>query len=134
MNENMNMNATITEVAFEEEVLKSKQPVLAEFWTPWSRPCQILHSVLQELACELAGKVKVVTINADASIDLSLLYDIKSIPTLLYFVEGIPRLRIVGTATKDAILAKLKPLGVVNETVVSAKGLTNDGRQPGKEN
>jgi thioredoxin 1 len=100
----------VTDVNFAAEVLESKQPVLVEFWAPWSRPCQVLDSVLHELASAWAGNVKVVKVNADDSLDLSLWYDIQSIPTLLYFVRGTPCLRIVGTATKEAILAKLKPL------------------------
>ena len=110
-----NMNAQkdalplIPAADFRAEVLESKQPVLVEFWAPWSRPCQVLDSVLQELANACAGKIKVVKVNADDSLDLSLWYDIQSVPTLLYFVRGNPCLRIVGTATKEAILAKLKP-------------------------
>ena len=112
--ENMNTQTgshpvVVTGLNFKAEVLESKQPVLVEFWAPWSRPCQVLDSVLHELASEWAGKVKVVTVNADDSLDLSLWYEIQSVPTLVYFVRGHPRLRIVGTATKDAILAKLKP-------------------------
>ena len=99
---------------FKTEVLASKQPVLVEFWTPWSRPCQILEPVLHELARELAGKIKVVKVNADDSIDLSLWHDIRSIPTLIYFVEGTPRWDIVGTATKEAILGKLKSISAVS--------------------
>jgi thioredoxin 1 len=95
---------------FKAEVLQSKQPVLVEFWAAWSRPCQVFDSVLQELARACAAKVKVVKVNADDSLDLSLWYDIQSVPTLVYFVRGNPCLRIVGTATKEAILAKLKPL------------------------
>ena len=94
---------------FRAEVLESKQPILVEFWAPWSRPCQVFDSVLQELANACAGKIKVVKVNADDCLDLSLWCDIQSIPTLLYFVRGNPCLRIVGTATKEAILAKLKP-------------------------
>ena len=99
----------IPAVDFKAEVLESKQPVLVEFRTPWSRACQVFDSVLQELASTCAGKVKVVKVNADDSLDLSLWYDIQSVPTLLYFVRGNPCLRILGTATKEAILAKLKP-------------------------
>jgi len=114
--ENMNsqqgsLPVVVASVNFKAEVLEAKLPVLVEFWTPWSRPCQILDSVLQELARDLAGKVKAVKVDADDSLDLSLCYDIQSVPTLLYFVEGMPRLRIVGTATRDAILAKLKASG-----------------------
>ena len=96
-------------VSFKAEVLESKQPVLVQFWAPWSRPCQVLDSVLQELVSTWAGKVKVVKVNADDTLDLSLWYDIHSVPTMLYFVEGNPRVRMVGTASKEAILAKLKP-------------------------
>ncbi len=95
---------------FKAEVLESKLPVLVEFWTGWSQPCQISHSVLQSVAGDLAGKIKVVKINADDSLELSLAYEIQSIPTLIYFVDGKPRFRIVGTASKEAILAKLKAL------------------------
>ena len=114
-NMNANQNKALTVEAeegnFEAEVLKSKQPVLVEFWAPWSRPCQILDSVLHEIAAAWLGKAKVVKVNADDSLDLSLWYDIHSIPTLLYFIDGIPRIRIVGTASKEAILAKLEPFG-----------------------
>jgi thioredoxin len=97
------------EANFEAEVLQSKQPVLVAFSASWSRPCQVLDPILQELALAWSGKAKVVKVNADACLDLSLCYDIQSVPTLLYFVQGKPHLRIVGTATKQAILAKLNP-------------------------
>ncbi len=100
----MNINETITEATFEAEVLKSEQPVLVVFGTPWSRSCQVLDPILQELARDWAGKVKVVKVNADDSLDLSLWHEIQSVPTLICFVEGKPCLRIVGTASKEAIL------------------------------
>ena len=94
---------------FKAEVLESKLPVLVEFWAAWSKPCQVLDSVIQEVAAHCTGKIKVVKVNADDSLDLSLWYDIQSVPTLVYFIHGTPCLRIVGTASKEAILAKLKP-------------------------
>lgn len=94
---------------FKAEVLDSEQPVLVEFWAPWSRSCQVFDSVLRELASACSGKVKVVKVNADDSLDLSLWYDIQSVPTLLYFVQGNLSLRMVGTASKEAILTKIKP-------------------------
>ncbi|HEY5911495.1 MAG TPA: thioredoxin domain-containing protein [Verrucomicrobiae bacterium] len=99
----------VTEGDFRAEVLESTQPVLVEFWAPWSRACQVLESVLEELAASCGEKLKVVKVNADDSLDLSVCYDIQSLPTLLYFVGGKPQTRIVGTASKDAILAKLEP-------------------------
>ena len=101
--------------SFEAEVLMSEQPVLVVFGAPWSRPCQVLEPILQAIARECAGKVRVVGVDADDSLDLSLCYGIQSIPTLLYFVEGKLRVQIVGTATKDAILAKLAPSGSMDE-------------------
>ena len=118
--ENGPVTAHVAEADFGAEVLQSKEPVLVAFWAPWSRACQVLDSVLEELAGNLEGKARVVKVNADDSLDLSICYDIESVPTLLYFVGGRPRLRIVGTATKRAILAKLN--------VFSAD------REPGKKN
>ena len=113
--ENMNTQegslpvVVVTGVNFKVEVLESKRPVLVEFWAPWSRPCQVMDSVLHELASTWAGNVKVVKVNADDSLDLSLLYEIQSVPTLIYFVRGNPCLRMIGTASKEAILAKIQP-------------------------
>ena len=98
----------IGEANFESEVLRWKQPVLVAFSAAWSRPCQILDSVLEEVAATCAGRVKIVKINADNNPDLSLVWNIQSIPTLLYFVDGNLRARIVGTASKEAILSKLR--------------------------
>ena len=128
----MNLNETITEATFEAEVLMSEQPVLVVFGTPWSQPCQVLDPILQELARDRAGKVKVVKVNADDSIDLSLCYDIQSIPTLLYFVEGKLRLQIVGTATKDAIIAKLKASGFADHIDNLVKGASGAGAATSK--
>ena len=100
--------AVIPAANFRAEVLESRQPVLVEFWTSWSRPCQVFDSVLQEVARDWAGKIKVVKVNADDSLDLSLSYEIQSIPTLIYFIGGKPCVRIVGTATREAILEKLQ--------------------------
>ena len=99
----------VTGASFRAEVLESEQPVLVEFWAPWSRPCQVMDSVLHELSSAWAGNLKVVTVNADDSLDLSVLYDIQSVPTLICFVGGNPCLRIIGTASKEAILAKIQP-------------------------
>lgn len=110
MNENEE-NALITELGerdFRSEILRSELPVLVEFWAPWSRPCQILSSALEETASACRGSVKVVTVNADDNPTLSLWYEIQSIPTLLFFLDGNIRARIVGTASKEAILAKLQ--------------------------
>ena len=98
----------INEPDFEEEVLRSKQPILVAFSATWSRPCQILDSVLVEVAAACAGRVKVVKINADNHPDLSLVWGIQSIPTLLYFADGSLCAKTVGTTSKEAILSKIR--------------------------
>ncbi len=120
-NENITKTLHLTAASFEAEVLKSKQPVLVVFGAPWSRPCQVIDSILQELARDWAGKVKVVKVDADDSLDLGLWYEIQSVPTLIYFVEGKPRLRIVGTASKEAILNLLNRLGDTSSSQASTK-------------
>ena len=95
---------------FGSEVLGSKQPVLVVFCAPWSKACRVLQPVLSKVMRASSGSVKFVKINSDDNPDLSLGYGIHSIPVLLYFVEGVVRARITGTASKEAILAKLEPV------------------------
>jgi thioredoxin 1 len=114
--EEMNINhdkappVEVTEGNFEVEVLRPRQPVLVVFWAPWSRPCQILDSVLKEVVTASAGSLRVVRVNADDNPDLSMWYEVQSIPTLLFFTDGTPHARMVGTASREAILAKLQML------------------------
>lgn len=95
---------------FDLEVLKSEQPVLVAFVTQWSRPCHVLESVLDEIASSCSEKLKVVWVNADENPDLALCYDIHAVPTLLYFAGGSVQSKLVGTATKSAILSKVEVL------------------------
>jgi len=74
----------------------------------------------------------VMEVNADDSLDLSLWYDIRYIPTLLYFTEGVARLRIVGTATKEAIIARLEGVGVAGEAAALATTALGAGHKSGK--
>jgi len=122
--------AEFGEANFEPEVLRSKQPVLVVFYAPWSRPCQILGAVLDEVAMACAKSVKVVKVNADDNPDLSLWYDIQSIPTLVLFTDGIVHAKLVGTASKEAILAKFQPLlhGVVTTSSVPDANQANEHR------
>src|SRR5882762_2563265 len=115
----------IGEANFESEVLRWKQPVLVAFSAAWSRPCRILDSVLEEVAAARAGREKVVRINADNNPDLSPVWRIQSIPTLLYFIDGSLRPRIVGTASKEAILSKFRSVTDGG----SNKSLTPDGNK-----
>ena len=102
----------ITEANFEAEVLNSTQPVLVDFWAEWCGPCKMLSPVLDEIATEQAGRLKVAKVNVDQHPALAARFAIQSIPTLLYFAEGEVRHRTVGVAGKKAILSKLEDLGV----------------------
>ncbi len=99
----------LNEGSFGQEVLESPEPVLVAFFAPWSKPCQIVHAVLGEVAAHCAGRFRIYGLNVDESPDLGAWYDIQSIPTLLWFVGGEVRARIVGTVSKEAILTKLSP-------------------------
>lgn len=100
--------AEVDEVSFEAAVLKSEQPVLVAFCASWSQPCHVLEATLAEVAKACAKTVKVVRINADDNPELSLWYEVQSIPTLLYFADASVCARLVGTASAAAILAKMR--------------------------
>ena len=102
----------LNETNFETEVLKSGQPVLVDFWAEWCGPCKMLAPVLEEIATEQAGRVKIAKVNVDKNPGLAAQYQIQSIPTLLYFAEGVVRDRVIGAAGKKAIVSRLEGLTV----------------------
>ncbi len=106
------MKATIeiNEANFESEVLRSDQPVLVDFWAEWCGPCKMLAPVLDEIAREQSGRVKVAKVNVDANPGLAARYGIRSIPTLLYFAGGEMRDQTVGALGKQAIVSRLEKL------------------------
>ena len=108
------MKATIeiNEANFEAEVLKSSQPVLVDFWAEWCGPCKMLAPVLEEIAAEQNGEVKVTKVNVDDHPALAARFGIRSIPTLLYFADGEMRHQTVGVVSKKTILSNLKGLAV----------------------
>jgi len=123
MNADITQKTEIGETNFESEVLKSKQPVIVAFSAPWSQPCRIIRSVLDEVATACAGRLKVLRVNVDDHPDLGAWYDIQSIPTLLGFVHGAVGVRMVGTASKEAILSRLQPFLGGGESSSSTPGV-----------
>lgn len=98
---------TITNENFEEEVLKSELPVLLDFWADWCGPCKMMSPVVDELAEELAGKVKVGKVNVDEEAALSLKYQIMSIPTLVVMKHGVCEGKSIGLQSKDEVMELL---------------------------
>ena len=89
---------------FEKEVLKSEKPVLVDFYADWCGPCNAMAPVIEELAKELEGKVKVGKINVDENPDIAVEYNVMSIPTLIVFKNGKEEKRLVGLRSKEELI------------------------------
>jgi thioredoxin 1 len=94
---------TFTDENFQEEVLDSSIPVLVDFWATWCAPCKMIAPVVESIAEEYTGKIKVGKVNVDENNSVSIKYGIKGIPTLLLFNKGEIKEQVVGVTTKEAI-------------------------------
>jgi len=100
----------INETNFERDVLQSKEPVLVDFWAEWCGPCKMLGPLLDEIATEQLGRVKVAKVNVDTNPTLAARFGIQSIPTLLYFSGGEVKDQTIGAVPKRTIISKLEKL------------------------
>lgn len=100
----------VNQDTFEKEVLQSDIPVLVDLWAPWCSPCTALAPIVEEIASEYEGKLKVVKLNIDESPMVAADYQVMSIPTLLIFKDGKVDAQLVGLVGKDKIENKFKSL------------------------
>ncbi|HEY6474452.1 MAG TPA: thioredoxin [Acidimicrobiales bacterium] len=98
---------TLTDATFDENVKGSDVSVLVDFWAEWCGPCKMIAPVLEEIAEEQAGKVRIAKLNIDDNLDVTRRYDVMSIPTLLLFKDGEPLARLVGAKPKAQLLQEI---------------------------
>ena len=97
----------LTDSTFDEEVKSSDVPVLVDFWAEWCGPCKMVAPVLEEIAGENAGKIRIAKLNIDENLDTARRFDVMSIPTMILFKDGDAQLRIVGAKGKGQLLQEL---------------------------
>jgi thioredoxin 1 len=104
----MSAAAQVTDSTFDQEVLQSDVPVLVDFWAPWCGPCRMVAPVVDEIAAQYEGKVKVVKVNTDDNPSVASKYGIRSIPTLMIFKGGQRVDMVVGAVPKTTLANTLE--------------------------
>jgi len=102
------MTLEVTDLSFKDEVLASDIPVLVDFWAPWCGPCRMVGPVVDQIAQDMAGLVKVVKVNSDDNPELASTYGIQAIPALMIFKGGVPVDKVVGAVPKITLVTTLQ--------------------------
>jgi thioredoxin 1 len=100
--------STLTDSTFDEEIKGADAPVLVDFWAEWCGPCKMIAPVLEEIATEHDGKIRIAKLNVDENLEISRRFEVMSIPTLILFKDGEPQLRLIGAKGKGQLLQELQ--------------------------
>lgn len=98
----------ISDTSFEADILKSSIPALVDFWAPWCGPCKSIAPILEEIAKEYTGKIKIAKLNVDDNPRTPTQYNVRGIPNLVFFRDGKVVEQIVGAIPKDQLVAAVR--------------------------
>jgi thioredoxin 1 len=102
---------TLNESNFERALTQDDKPMIVDFWAEWCGPCKMIAPLLDEIAREKAGAVKIAKVNVDDNQSLSFKYNIRAIPALLFFKNGQLRDQVIGVTSKKDLLSRVEALG-----------------------